>query len=308
MDIRKPKQRIAACVVGFAGLFGAAPALAASIFVNADITTSQTWTANNEYILTDRIDVTNGSTLTIEAGVTVRGEPEDSPGAQNPGTLIVTRGSKIRALGTRLKPVIFTDLDDDNIGANPGTAPYDNLFNAQAVTGQWGGVILFSYGYVANNTSAGPNPARENQIEGLTATAEKGFYGGFNLSANNEINGLTLGGVGRETEIDYIDVFNNKDDSIEFFGGAVGVKHLISANSGDDGFDFDEGFRGQAQFVFPEPKHLLSSSHHGRTTCTTVRAFPAASGRSRESRGRSATTSARRSHALAVATARPSIS
>ncbi len=280
MDIRRPKQGIAACVVGFAGLFGVAPALAASIFVNADITTSQTWTANNEYILTDRIYVTNGSTLTIEAGVTVRGEPEDSVGSQNPGTLIITRGSKIRALGTRLKPIIFTDLDDDNIGSNPGTAPYDNLVNAQAVTGQWGGVILLSYGYVANNTLAGPNPARENQIEGLTATAEKGFYGGcseflagpygrncddsdsgtlnyvsiryggFNLSANNEINGLTLGGVGRETEIDYIDVFNNKDDSIEFFGGAVGVKHLISANSGDDGFDFDEGFRGQAQFVF----------------------------------------------------------
>ena len=83
MDIRGPKQRTAACLVGFAGLFGAAPALAASIFVNADITTSQTWTANNEYILTDRIYVTSGATLTIEAGVTVRGEPEDSPGAGN---------------------------------------------------------------------------------------------------------------------------------------------------------------------------------------------------------------------------------
>ena len=280
MKIKGHRVRIAAAVAGFAGLFGFAPALAASIFVNADITTSQTWTADNEYILTDRIYVTNGSTLTIQAGVTVRGEPEDSVGAQNPGTLIITRGSKIRALGTRLHPITFTDLDDDNIGGNPGTAPYDTLQDAQSLTGQWGGLILLSYGYVANNTAAGPDPARENQIEGLTATAEKGFYGGcaeflagpygrncddsdsgtlnyvsiryggFNLSANNEINGLTLGGVGRETEIDYIDVFNNKDDSIEFFGGAAGVKHLISANSGDDGFDFDEGFRGRAQFVF----------------------------------------------------------
>jgi len=280
VKIKGHRVRVAAAVAGFAGLFGFAPALAASIFVNADITTSQTWTADNEYILTDRIYVTNGSTLTIQAGVTVRGEPEDSVGAQNPGTLIITRGSKIRALGTRLHPIVFTDLDDDNLGSQPGTAPYDTLQNAQALTGQWGGLILLSYGYVANNTAAGPDPARENQIEGLTATAEKGFYGGcaeflagpygrncddsdsgtlnyvsiryggFNLSANNEINGLTLGGVGRETEIDYIDVFNNKDDSIEFFGGAAGVKHLISANSGDDGFDFDEGFRGRAQFVF----------------------------------------------------------
>ena len=256
------------------------PAVAADIFINADITTSQTWTANNEYILTDRIYVVNGSTLTIEAGTTVRGEPEDSPGAQNPGTLVITRGSKIRALGTRLHPITFTDLNDDNVGGNLGTPPYDTLDNAQAITGQWGGVILLSYGYVANGTAVAPDPAKENQIEGLTATAEKGFYGGcsefiagpygrncddsdsgvmtyvsiryggFNLSANNEINGLTLGGVGRETEIDYIDVFNNKDDSIEFFGGTANVKHLVSANSGDDGFDFDEGYRGKAQFVF----------------------------------------------------------
>jgi hypothetical protein len=263
-----------------AALVCAAPTLAASIFVNADITTSQTWTPDNEYILTDRIYVTNGATLTIEAGVTVRGEPEDSPGAQNPGTLVITRGAKIRALGTRLHPVTFTDLDDDNIGGNRGTSPYDTLQDAQSLTGQWGGLILLSYGHVANNTAAAPDPARENQIEGLTAVSEKGFYGGcaeflagpygrncddsdsgtltyvsiryggFNLSANNEINGLTLGGVGRETEIDYIDIFNNKDDSIEFFGGAANVKHLISANSGDDGFDFDEGFRGKAQFLF----------------------------------------------------------
>jgi hypothetical protein len=280
VDIRGHKLRLAAGIVGFAGLFGVAPALAATINVNADITTSTTWTANNEYILTDRIYVTNGATLTIEAGVTVRGEPEETVGSQDPGTLIITRGSKIRALGTRLRPIVFTNLEDDNIGSNPGTSPYDTLSFAQAVTGEWGGLILLSYGYLANGTVAGPNPAQENQIEGLTATAEKGFYGGcaeflagpygrncddsdsgtlnfvsiryggFNLSANNEINGLTLGGVGRETEIDYIDIFNNKDDSIEFFGGAVNVKHVISANSGDDGFDFDEGWRGRAQFVF----------------------------------------------------------
>ena len=261
-------------------LMCAMPALAADIFVNADIATSQAWTASNTYILTDRIYVVNGATLTIEAGTTVRGETEDSPGAQNPGTLIITRGSKIRALGTRLHPIVFTDLNDDNIGGDPGTPPYDNLADARTLTGQWGGLILLSYGYVANGTGVAPDPAKENQIEGLTAVSEKGFYGGcqefiagpygrncddsdsgvvtyvsiryggFNLSPNNEIKGLTLGGVGRETELDYIDVFNNKDDSIEFFGGTANIKHLISANSGDDGFDFDEGYRGKAQFVF----------------------------------------------------------
>jgi len=257
----------------------AAPTLAADIFVNADITVSETWTADNNYILTDRIYVTNGATLTIEAGTTVRGEPEFPSGAQNPGTLIITRGSKIRALGTRLKPITFTDLDDDNIGGNPGTSPYDTKENAEILTGQWGGVILLSYGYVATNTVAA-DPAKEQQIEGLTAVSEKGFYGGcsewlvgpygrncddsdsgtmtyvsiryggFNLSAANEINGLTLGGVGRETDLDYIEVVNNKDDAVEFFGGAAQIKHLIAANGGDDGLDYDEGWRGKAQFFF----------------------------------------------------------
>ena len=74
-------------------------------------------------------------------------------------------------------------------------------------------------------------------------------YGGFNLSANNEINGLTLGAVGRETDIDFVEVFQNKDDGIEFFGGTVNVKNLIVADGGDDGVDYDEGFRGKVQFV-----------------------------------------------------------
>ena len=250
---------------------------AATILINADIVASTTWTADNEYILTKPIYVTSGATLTIEAGTVVRGQPESAPGANDPGTLIIARDSKIQALGTRSKPIIFTDLDDDNIGGNPGTAPYDNLANAQGLTGRWGGLILLGRTYVANNTGGAANPAREVQIEGLTATGGKGLYGncsadatpplcddddsgslsyvsirynGFNLSANNEINGLTLGAVGRSTDIEYIEVMNPKDDGVECFGGTVGLKHIAIANSGDDSLDLDEGFRGKVQFYF----------------------------------------------------------
>jgi hypothetical protein len=263
-------------------LLCAAPVFAADIFINADITTSQTWTADNTYILQLPVYVTGGSTLTIEAGTVVRGEP--TGGANDPGTLIITRGSKLRALGTKLKPVTFTDLDDDNVGNNNDglgpTDPYDTVAHSRTVTGQWGGVILLGHGYIANGTAAAVDPAKEFQIEGLTNIAEKGFYGGcsefltgpfgrncddgdsgtlnyisiryggFNLSANNEINGLTLGGVGRETELDYIEVLNNKDDGVEFFGGAANIKHLVAISGGDDGLDYDEGWRGKAQFVF----------------------------------------------------------
>ena len=75
-------------------------------------------------------------------------------------------------------------------------------------------------------------------------------YGGFNIAADNEINGLTLGAVGRLTDFDYIEVFHNQDDGVEFFGGAAHIKHVAVVNVGDDSFDYDEGWRGKAQFVF----------------------------------------------------------
>jgi hypothetical protein len=258
------------------------PVLAATINVTANITVSETWTNDNVYVLTKPIYVTNGATLTIQSGTTVRGEPQSVPGTNDPGTLVITRGSKIRALGTVDQPIVFTDLNDNNIGSNPGTAPYDSFENALGITAQWGGLVLLGRGYVANNTLAGPDAAREVQIEGLDPSGGLGLYGncaavhgqppnplricddddsgtinylsirygGFNLSANNEINGLTLGAVGRATDIDYVEVLNEKDDFIEFFGGAANVKHFIGMNGGDDGVDYDEGWRGKIQFAF----------------------------------------------------------
>lgn len=265
-------KRLGRAALGFlvAGGVGMGITPAATVDITADITASETWTSNNEYILTKPIYVTNGATLTIEPGTVVRGEPQSAAGANDPGTLIISRGSKLRALGTASQPIVFTDLFDDNVRGNPGTAPYDTLDNALGLTGQWGGVILLGRAYVSNNTLAGPDAAREVQIEGLTPTGGLGFYGnggnddddsgtmtyvsirygGFNLSANNEINGLTLGGVGRQTDLDYIEVFQTKDDFFEMFGGTVNAKHLVGALSGDDGLDYDEGWRGKAQFVF----------------------------------------------------------
>ena len=101
-DVRR--GLVLALVVGFAAV-----AHAATIPVTGNITTSDTWTSDNEYILTEVIYVTNGATLTIEAGTVVRGELESSPGANDPGSLVVTRGSKIRILGTENDPVVFTE-------------------------------------------------------------------------------------------------------------------------------------------------------------------------------------------------------
>ncbi len=249
---------------------GAQDARAATILISADITASDTWVPTNVYVLTKVIYVTNGATLTILPGTTVRGEPESATGAHDPGTLVITRGAKINAVGTEALPIVFTNLADNNIGGSAGTSPYDNAANALGVTGTWGGLILLGRTYVANNSVGAPVAAREVQIEGLTPTGGLGLYGnggnddddsgdvawtsirygGFNLSANNEINGLTLGAVGRETDLHHIEVFQNKDDGVEFFGGTANIHHVLVASSGDDSLDYDEGYRGKVQFYF----------------------------------------------------------
>ena len=263
------------------GLFPTAlPINPPSIVKIANIVASETWTASNQYILDKPIYVTSGATLTIEPGTVIRGENESSAGAFDPGALVIARGAKLNAVGTPARPIVFTDLNDGNYGDLPGVAPYDIAANASGLTGQWGGVILLSYGWVGNNSVGAVNPAREVQVEGLTAAGALGFYGncqaflagpygrncddsdsgalqyasirygGFNLSANNEINGLTLGGVGRTTRLDHIEVFQNKDDQVEAFGGAANLKYVATYAGGDDGLDFDEGFRGKVQFYF----------------------------------------------------------
>jgi hypothetical protein len=237
-----------------------------TVVVNSRITASTTWTSGNEYILTNITYVTSGATLTIEPGTVIRGLSDAStPGPDNPGALVITRGSKIIANGTKANPIVFTDEADNNVPGCTASAPYDAY---QQLTAQWGGLIVLGRTYIAVNTAAGPNPLRENQIEGVTAEGSLGLYGGniddddsgslsyisiryggSGLAPNSEINGLTMGGVGRATRVSFVEVINNLDDAFEFFGGTVNCKYMTAFAPGDDGWDTDEGYRGKAQFV-----------------------------------------------------------
>ncbi len=207
---------------------------------------TQTWTANNTYLLDGFCFVNSGQTLTIEPGTVIKGKPGQGV---NASALIVARGGKIVAEGTKEHPIIFTAEADD---LNGSVGDMDD--------GLWGGVILLGKARL----NSVPN---EQQIEGIPQTEPRGIYGGnddadnsgvlkyvsirhggTDIGAGNEINGLTLGGVGSGTVIDYIEVIANKDDGIEFFGGDPRVKHFLSAFNGDDSFDYDQGFRGFGQF------------------------------------------------------------
>lgn len=220
-----------------------------TINVSADIAENTTWETGKVYVLKSRIAVNNGATLTIQPGVIIKGEA--GTGA-NATALIITRGSKIMAEGTASAPIIFTSVADQIM---PGEIASPNL--DPDLNGLWGGLIVLGYGKVSVKTGT------EAQIEGIPATDVNGLYGGdndadnsgvikyisirhggANIGEGNEINGLTLGGVGSGTTIENIEIVSNQDDGIEFFGGKPTVKNVLAWNVGDDALDTDQSFSG----------------------------------------------------------------
>eukprot|EP00954_Amorphochlora_amoebiformis_P009934 777831-Amorphochlora_amoeboformis.AAC.1 len=235
--------------IGAALLFCATLAQGAIIPVNTNITSDTTWYSDNTYNLNAQIRVTSGATLTIQAGTMIKGAKMDAGGKAS--ALIIMQGAKIMAQGTKANPITFTTQE---------TVTDVN------VRGLWGGVILAGFGVITNG------PGRTNTVEGLTGVIYGGsdnndnsgvmqyvriWHGGADVSptgnpenSGNEINGLTLAGVGAATTIEHVEVAFNLDDGFEMFGGAVNLKWCSSIFNGDDAFDTDEGYVGKMQFIF----------------------------------------------------------
>lgn len=245
----------------------AAPSLAQVVVTDdGSGTGTTTWTSDNTYVLDGFVFVNDGDVLTIEPGTVVKGR---SGSGADASALVVARGGQIQANGTAQAPIVFTFEED----ALDGSTPYD-------VRGQWGGVILL--GNAQLNSSPG-----ETQIEGIPDTEPRGRYGGnddmdgsgtmtyvsirhggTDIGAGNEINGLTLGGIGSGTMLHHIEVISNADDGVEFFGGTASIKHVLTAFCGDDSFDYDEGWRGYGQFwctVQDEGEGDRGGEHDGGT-------------------------------------------
>ena len=223
--------------------------------VNQDIIEDAHWTSDKIYLLTKFIRVgsdlkgdgttpviSKTATLTIDAGTVIYGK-SGTPG----GALIIQRGSKIVAIGTADKPIVFTS--DRPAGQRKG--------------GDWAGVVIC--GKSANNIKGstgtdgiaelegsygafhGANPAVLDDNSGSLKYVRI-EYAGYPINPNQELNGLTFGSVGSGTSIDFVQVTYANDDSYEWFGGTVNPHHLIAYKGIDDDFDTDNGFSGHVQF------------------------------------------------------------
>ncbi len=204
--------------------------------LEGEISADRRLTTIKRYLLKGNVLVKNGVTLTVDPGVIIKGDKSST------GTLVIGRGAKINAEGTAENPIIFTSNQPK------GFRNY----------GDWGGVILLGKATV--------NQGADQFIEGLPVESRFQYGGntqndnsgvmryvriefcGVALTVGNEINGLTMGGVGSGTTIEHIQVSYSGDDSFEWFGGSVNCKYLISHRGFDDDFDTDLGYSGKVQF------------------------------------------------------------
>lgn len=274
------------------GAEGSRPVVA----VSGEITADTVWTCDNIYELQPSatfgpVYVVGNHTLTIEPGTLVRGQARETamrrcqagdrmgmvctteddnattgcPGAlgtdcrispTEEGTaLVISRGSRLIANGTATAPIVFTS---SRYGTSTAPAP-----------GNWGGIVLLGAAPTNNDPSDGA------QIEGLPPAEGRGLFGGtdathdcgslryvrieyagYVFGRNNELNGLTVGGCGSSTELEYIQIHRGLDDGIEFFGGTVDVRHAVVTGTGDDSLDYDLGWTGHVQFYIAQQRNV----------------------------------------------------
>ncbi|AUX44795.1 hypothetical protein SOCE26_062630 [Sorangium cellulosum] len=234
---------------GGAGGGGDGPDCDAPVEVAESITADTTWSADNCYLMKGTIFVEDGATLTIEPGTTILGDKASL------ATLVVKPGAMINAKGTADQPIVFTSQSP----------------KGERTAGDWGGVMLL--GNAPINV-----PGGKAEVEGIVGVEYGGDveddnsgvleyvrieFSGILLSENNEVNGLTLAGVGSKTKVDHVMVHHTLDDCFEFFGGTVNAKHLLCAQNGDDGFDWDFGYKGKLQFLALQQDPTVADETNG---------------------------------------------
>lgn len=231
--------------------------------------------SDTEWILEGITYVMPGVTLTVPAGTIVRGQPRTTGTA--PGALVVTRGAEIYSVGSATNPVIWTTANVNTLvtptrWSQPSDVfvdadPKNNPITDGDITNQWGAVVLLGYAPI-NTSDIDTGVSGEAYIEGLSTKDSRTTYGGGlpNDSSGSfvynsirysgdgvspdEIQGLTLGGVGQGTDIRFVDIYGSGDDGIEIFGGTANLKYISIAECDDDGYDIDHGYQGLTQFLF----------------------------------------------------------
>lgn len=204
------------------------------IVVTGEITGTESWVSSNYYVLRGAVFIRDGATLNIAAGTRVIGE------SGSVGTLIVSRGGRLNAIGTAEAPIVFTS--DQPIGTRN--------------RGDWGGLIINGRAPVNLEGGEGAGEGDTGVYGGTNPNDNSGIlryvrveFSGIEFSPDNELNGIAFQGVGRGTQVDFVQAHMSRDDAMEWFGGTVDGKHLVMSNAADDSLDWTFGWTGRLQYV-----------------------------------------------------------
>ncbi|MGE0865339.1 MAG: hypothetical protein AB7P34_15705 [Vicinamibacterales bacterium] len=204
------------------------------VVVTNEVTGNETWVNTNYYVLRGAVFVRDGATLNIQAGTKVIGESWSN------GTLIVSRGGRLNAIGTASQPIVMTS--DQPVGGR--------------ARGDWGGLIINGRARLNTPSGTAAGEGDTGQYGGSDDTDNSGTirylrleFAGIEFSPDNELNGIAFQGVGSGTQVDYVQIHMNRDDGLEYFGGTVDLKHAVLTNIADDSLDWTQGWRGRAQFI-----------------------------------------------------------
>ncbi len=217
---------------------------------NITLSSEILWALEDEVIIGG--DNRDSAVLSIESGTQIFGQSGDD-------YLFISRGSKIFAEGTKEEPIVFTSKKDVM-----GLASKHHK-------GEWGGIVIagnaptnvdggeqFEFA-LTGGSFGGDNP--HDSSGALTYVLIK--YAGSEVGLDKELNGLSLGGVGDKTLLDYIEVYNNYDDGIELWGGTANLKHIVLIGNGDDNIDTDHGYQGKMQYVYIKQTSTTSRNPRG---------------------------------------------
>jgi hypothetical protein len=210
------------------------PPAGSTIDVRGVIKTSTTWKKDYKYRLRGYVYVTDGAILTIEPGTQIVSNKDSA------GVLVIYRDAQISAIGTATDPIVFTSNETVKTPGDLG-----GLVIAGQATGNGNHSVMEGGLDPAYSAFGGSNDAHSSG----TVKYVRIEYAGKAVNPGDEVNGLSLYGVGSGTTIDYVEVLRGLDDAFEFFGGTVNLKHLIAYNNADDDYDMDDGFRGKIQFA-----------------------------------------------------------
>jgi Fibronectin type III domain len=241
------------------------PAAGPKVAAVTGIPLSRTFYADTTYILSGYVKVSNQATLTIQAGTKVVGDTL-VPGS----SLWILRGSKIMANGTAANPIVFTSMRSAG-----NRAP-----------GDWGGIIIVGNAPINRTANPifteGPTGAAENYAGGNDFNDSSGSltyvrveFAGYDVSngAGQELNTVSSYAVGRGTTYDYVQAVAGLDDAFESFGGGQDMRHMVSFETGDDHFDWTEGFQGRAQYLLALQTTVLTPRPGTGTVSSDPRGF-----------------------------------